>query len=82
MNKSLVRHDQVSALAITDLAIVSHDAERVELAALIAQTVTFNLYGRAYRIAVGRNLLRIHAIKAKPGYGSFMSTVRDEIGMP
>jgi hypothetical protein len=62
--------------------IVMSREERKELTTLIEETKSLRLRGRDLRIETGRLLLRIHAIKSKPGYGKFIQTVTEEIGMP
>jgi hypothetical protein len=57
-------------------------ADDAELTQLIAEARNCWLHGRARRLALGDILLKIHRLKAKPGCGSFIRTVEDEVGMP
>ena len=72
----------VSATALELVQTAPQESITTEIATLITNAQDWRLRGRDYRVALGRVLVKLRDLLAKPGYGSFMKTVREDIDMP
>lgn len=66
-------------MAETNLVLVP--AAQLQIQELIALTQNLYLRGRTQRIEIGRSLNQLHALLAKPGFGSYQDALK-QIGIP